>query len=139
MDNTNQNQPSTTPPPVIPESELKLPEEGVNGVTPAPAPKYAINPLLIGLLVLLLAVLAAVIIWGEQLIGLVLPEDTVELPPLPEEQARQDSADELSELEAEIDQSESELNALEQELNQMEAEIEASAAAEASATGTPAN
>lgn len=136
MDNNNQNPTQNTPPPVIPESELKLPEEGVNGVTPAPAPKHAINPLLIALLVLLLALLAAVIIWGEELIGLVLPEDTVELPPLPEEQAQPDQAAELMELEAEIGQSEAELNALEQELDQMEAEIEASAAAEASATTT---
>ncbi len=136
MDNNNQNPTPNTPPPVIPESELKLPEEGVNGVTPAPAPKHAINPLLIGLLVLLLAILGAVIVWGEELIGLVLPEETVELPPLPEESAERDAAADITELESEIDQNEAELNAIEQELLQMEAEIEAEAAATTSTATT---
>jgi|SRR5690606_17105891 len=138
MDNNNQNQ-SSNPPPVIPESELKLPEEGVNGVAPTPAPKHAINPLLIALLVLLLAILAAVIIWGEELIGMVFPGETVELPPLPEEQVERDDQTELMELEAEIEESEAALDALEQEMNQMEAEIEAGLGTETTATGTPSN
>lgn len=141
METPNQTQPPSTPtepqPPVIPESELKLPEEGLNGAAPAPEAKFAINPLLIVLLVMLLAVLGAVIIWGEEIIEMVLPAEESEIPmPAEEETVAEDTAAEITELEAEIDQNEAELNALEQELNQMEAEIEAEMDAEATTTGS---
>lgn len=138
MDNNNQKQPANTPP-VIPESELKLPDEGVDGVAPVPPPKHSINPLLVALLVLLLAILAAVIIWGEELIGLVFPGETVELPPLSEEQVGRDNLSEMTELEAEIEQNEAELDSLEQEMNQLETEINVELEAEATATGTVSN
>lgn len=136
MDN-NQNQPENniTTPPVIPQSELKLPEETVDGQTPPPKRKFLINPLLIALLVILLGLLAAVIIWGEQLVGMILPSEKVDLPPLPEETEEQPNDEaEVQQIEQEINQNEAELKALESDLEKMETEIEAEL--EASATTT---
>jgi|GEM_PF-2674907 len=70
--------------PFIPESEMKLPEESVaEGSSTTRSSGTGISILLIALLVFLLAILGIVIVWGEQIINLVLPDQTVELPPLP--------------------------------------------------------
>lgn len=133
----NQNNNNNTPPeaPLIPESEMKLPEESTNGVTSQATTKSRLfNPLLIALFVVLLAILAVVIIWGEQLIGMVLPEEEVELQPLPEEEQMSNDAAEIEQWESELD--EIDLSTLDEELNAIESEIEAEMEAEAEATTT---
>lgn len=136
MDNQPAPVPPTAPqPPVIPESEMKLPEEGIGGasVPAAPSSKHLVNPLLIALFVLLLAILAVVIIWGEALVGLILPADGTELTPI-------DTATTTSDA-AELEAAEQELKSvnfdeLEAEMNAIEAEIEAELNATSTATTT---
>lgn len=87
---TNKNTPAEVP--VIPESELKLPEEQFGG-TPAAAPANRFfTILLIGLLLLFLGLLLSVIIWGQQLVDFFMPQSgtdmsTEETPALSEEAA----------------------------------------------------
>lgn len=118
--------------PVIPESELKLPEESLNGAVQSPVTSARIvNPLLIVLLVVLLAVLAVVVIWGEQIIDIVMPatvsDTTMEMMPPTEEQAttsvETNAEMEVVEMEAELN--DSELEEFDAEMEAIEAEIEA--------------
>lgn len=127
MDNNNQNQP-----PQIPESEMKLPEEQFGDSAPAPeAGARTFSVVLVVLLVVLLAVLAAVIVWGEEILDLILPDTTMELPPLPEPEAGDATTEaEIEEIEAELE--EAELEEFDAELAAIEAELEA----ELSATTT---
>lgn len=126
----NNNTPNEAP--LIPESEMKLPEESVNGVPQKPLPKNQLfNPLLIALLVVLLAVLAAVIIWGEELIGMIWPQEAVELQPLSEEEMSNNDTAEIEQWESEID--EMDFSAMDEEMTSIEAEIEAEATASTTA------
>jgi len=125
----NNNTPNEAP--LIPESEMKLPEESLNGAPQKPVPKtHLFNPLLIVLLVVLLAILAAVIIWGEELIGMVWPQETVELQPLPEGEANNNEVREVEQWESEMDTMD--LNEIDSEMSSIEAEIEAEATATSS-------
>lgn len=125
----NNNTPSEAP--MIPESEMKLPEESLNGAPQTPAPKgHLFNPLLVALLVILLAILAVVIIWGEELIEIVWPQETAEPQPLPEGEVSNNEASEIEQWESEID--EMDLSGIETEMTSIEAEIEA----ETTATST---
>ncbi len=118
----NNNTPNEAP--LIPESEMKLPEESVNGVPQKPVPKnHLFNPLLITLLIVLLVILAAVIIWGEELIGMVWPQETVELQPLSEGEASNNEVSELEQWESEIDNMD--LSEIDAEMTSIEARIEA--------------
>ncbi len=126
----NNNIPNEAP--LIPESEMKLPEESVNGVPQKPVPKsHLFNPLLIALLVVLLVILAAVIIWGEELIGMVWPQEAVELQPLSEEEASNNEVNELEQWESEIN--EIDLSTVEAEMTSIEAGIEAETTASSTA------
>lgn len=134
MEQPNQNPPEA---PLIPESEMKLPEEPLGGAANTAAPsRHLFNPLLVALFVFLLVILAVVIIWGETLIGLVWPQDSVELPPLPEEQTA-NAADEARQWREEIDAVD--LSKMDADMNSIETAINAdlSAAATGSATTTP--
>lgn len=118
--------------PLIPESEMKLPEEQVGGIAPPPAPSsHLFNPILFGLLIVLLVILGVVIIWGEQLLNMVLPPENYEMPiePVTTEQPEESSATELQATEAELNQMnfedmDAELDAIEAS---MDAELEAGA------------
>jgi len=123
--------------PVIPESEMKLPEESVQGETQGSSPSARlVNPLLIVLLVVLLAILAAVIIWGEEIINTLMPtttpNNTMEVKPLEENQAtttnKTDMESDVADMEAEL--SESELDEFDAEMQAIEAEINAELDAE---------
>ncbi len=117
--------------PFIPESEMKLPEESVVGTAVAPeSSRHLFNPLLIALLVLLLAALAVVIIWGEDLIELVLPSAPIDQGPTMEEQARNAELDALTKTENDLEAID--LSQPEAQMNAIEAEI----IAEVNATGT---
>lgn len=125
----NNNTPNEAP--LIPESEMKLPEESLNGTPQKPVPKsHLFNPLLIALLVVLLVILAAVIIWGEELIGMVWPQEAVELQPLSEEDMTNNETNELEQWESEID--EIDLSGIDEDMAAIEAKIET----EATATST---
>ncbi len=131
--NNNPTTPETAPQaPLIPESEMKMPEDEY-GNKPAPevSSKHPVNPLFIVALILLLTVLAVVVIWGEELVGMFLPETTVELEPLPEatEMQGDTTETELSEMEREI--SEIDLSGIEEELDAIETEMDAELEAEA--------
>ena len=102
MDNnqekTNPSSNNSAPVPEIAESELKMPEDKFSGV-PEPTVKTRgpISPLLISLLVVSLALLGVVVVWGEEILDMIMPPtpgDTVyqddmmleeEVEPTPEE------------------------------------------------------
>ena len=117
----NNNQPAPQAP-EISESEMKMPEDqfGDKQVS-EPAPSHSVNPLFIVALILLLTILAVVVIWGEELVGMFMPETTVELEPLPE--GVENNETELSEMENEINQID--LSTMEAELDMIEAEMDA--------------
>lgn len=110
--------------PEIPESEMKMPEDQF-GNQPAPesTSKYVINPLFVVALILLLTILAIVIIWGEELVAMFLPETTVELEPLPEAGSFEAVETELNDTENQLN--EIDISATEANLNAIEAEMEA--------------
>ena len=122
--NTNNQVPS------IPESEMKLPEEQFGEAAPAAEPKTssAWTIALFLLLVVLLAALAVVVIWGEELIDMVLPAETVEITPMPETPNNDAAAAApIENIEAELN--EIDFTEMESELDAIEAEIEAGATA----------
>ncbi|MEX0913257.1 MAG: hypothetical protein WDZ56_01865 [Candidatus Paceibacterota bacterium] len=123
--NNNQPTPQSTPQaPEIPESEMKLPEEQFgNQPLAEKAPKHYVNPLLIVGVILLLTALAIVVIWGEELIGMFLPDSTVQLEPLPEAEEVNATETELEEMERELE--EMDMSSFEEELDTIEAEMEA--------------
>lgn len=127
----NNNQTPAPQAPEIPESEMKMPEDQFGDRPVAePAPKHAVNPLFIVALILLLTILAVVIIWGEELVEMFLPETTVELEPLPEatEMEDENTEAELNEMERELN--EMDLSDMEEDLNMIEAEMDAELEAE---------
>ncbi len=75
--------------------------------------------------------MAVVVIWGEELVGMFLPETTVELEPLPEATEMQDDTaeTELNEMERELNQID--LSGMEEELDAIEAEMDAELETEA--------
>lgn len=131
MDN-NQNKPAAAPVPKIAESDLKLPQENLSRV-PTPAPeKGPVSHLLIILLVVVLAMLGAVIFWGDEILDLVMPisepemtQETVKLqeqtptPVTPEQ--------DIANIEAEASSTEMEMSEVDEELNSIEAELNAEA------------
>jgi hypothetical protein len=120
--------------PIIPESQMKFPDESAGGPPPPDTNRHGFNPWLIGLLVILLILLAVAVIWGEEIVGMILPEETAEFT-LPPDTAEQSDADDLNALEAEIDDTDwSELDA---EMDAIEAEINAEM--EATSTAGTAN
>lgn len=131
------NNAPVNPVPVIPESEMKLPVENFGDAATAPEKKSSVwTVLLLILLVLLLGILTVVVIWGKEIVDMVLPVATVEdtmtsdltptlkVEPTPEE----DIAAVESELEG-ID-----LEAMDAELNAIEAELDAEVSASTTAT-----
>lgn len=120
----NNNQ-STPQAPEIPESEMKLPEDQFgNQPMPEPAPSHSVNPLFIVALILLLTVLAVVIIWGEELVGMFLPESTVQLEPLPEPKQSEVTEADLEDIGREIDQTDVS-STTEEETSSIEAQMNA--------------
>jgi hypothetical protein len=129
----NNNQPTPQPAPQAPEiseSEMKMPEDqfGDKQVS-EPAPSHSVNPLFIVALILLLTILAVVVIWGEELVGMFMPDTTVELEPLPE--GVENNETDLTEMENELN--EIDLSTMEAELDMMEAEMDAELEAESEA------
>ena len=134
----NNNNPENNQVPNIPESEMKMPEEQFGQNAPVAESKHVFNPLLFGLLIILLVILALVVIWGEQLVELVWPTEIDNSTPTPiEEPAPQNdsAANELQSIEAELN--EVDFTDIENDLDAIEAEIEAEASAGASTTTTP--
>lgn len=126
MDNNNTLQNQV---PVIPESEMKLPEEQYQDATPTPAKEKSIGTvLLILLVVLLMAATAAVIFYGEELVNMILPAEEVEtpMPPMDTPPPENEEAN-IENMEAEIENMD--FSDMESELNEIEAEIEAEATA----------
>lgn len=113
---------------------MKLPEEQFGQPQRSAAPARHFSPWLIGLLVVLLGLLIAVIVWGEQLIGLFLPEPVVELPPLPPEETAAVTESDIDEIESAIGQAN--FFDMEAELNAIDAELSAGLAEAASSTAT---
>ena len=113
---------------------MKLPEEPVAGSQAVPDPgRHWFHPLMIVLLVILLAALAAVVIWGEEIVNMILPSEETELTPLPEATGPSD-ADELNSLEAEMD--DTNWSEFESDMNAIEASIEAGLESTTTATTT---
>ena len=119
--------------PSIPESEMKLPDEQYQETNPEPvAKKSAWTAVLLVLVVVLLAAMTAVIVWGEELVNMILPPEAVETPMPPSDTPPPETeAATIEDIEAEIE--DIDFTAMEAELNDIEAEIEA----ESSATATP--
>ena len=118
----NINQTPAPKAPVIPESEMKMPEDQFSDTTGTePAPSHSINPLLIVALILMLTVLAVVVIWGEELVGMLLPEATVELESMPGDDGNTEA--ELNEMENELNQMD--FSDMEENLDGIEAEMDA--------------
>lgn len=127
MDNNNPNNQV----PTIPESEMKLPEEQYQETNLEPAgKKSAWTVVLLVLVVVLLAAMTAVIVWGEELVNLILPPEEVEMP-APMEEPAETEEENIENIEAELE--DIDFTEMEAELDDIEAEIEA----EASATTTP--
>lgn len=129
--NNNQLTPQA---PEISESEMKMPEDQF-GDKPVsePAPSHSVNPLFIVALILLLTILAVVVIWGEEIVGMFLPETTVKLEPLPaavESDKTQTGFDEMEKQLNEVD-----LSNMDEQLNTIEVQMDGELKAE-SATGT---
>lgn len=134
MDN-NQTTPAPAPVPKIEESELKLPQENLSTL-PKPEPaKGPISPLLIILLMIALALLGAVIVWGEEILDLVMPlpadaptSETVKLQEATTTTERTLTPEEdMAKIEAEASSTESEMAEMDKELNSIEAELNAEA------------
>lgn len=133
---TNNQETTTSQAPQIPESEFKLPEEqmGESSAGKEKSP-YAVNPIFVALLLILLAILAVLLIWGEQLIGMLIPTTAVTLPPLPEEvtPAENESVspygksddEEITSIEAGLDAEAENLGTLDAEMEEIEAEFNA--------------
>jgi flagellar basal body-associated protein FliL len=127
MDNNNPNNQI----PSIPESEMKLPEEQYQETNMEPAAKKSPwTVVLLVLIVLLLGAMAAVIVWGEELVNLILPPEQIEMP-APIEERVVTEEENVEDIETELE--DMDFTDMEAELNEIEAEIEA----EASATTTP--
>lgn len=134
MDNNQPNQ-APAPVPKIDESELKLPQENLSTL-PKPEPaKGPVSPLLIILLVIALALLGAVIVWGEEILNLVMPlpaeptpTETVKLEETPEQTEQPLTPEEdMAKIEAEASSTESDMAEVDKELNAIEAELDAEA------------
>lgn len=133
MDN-NQTNPAPAPVPKIEESELKLPQENLSTL-PKPEPvRGPISPLLIILLVIALALLGAVIVWGEEILDLVMPipadaptTETVKLQEATTTERTLTPEEDMAKIEAEASSTESEMSEMDKELNSIEAELNAEA------------
>lgn len=66
-------EPTNTPAPVVPENELKMPEEQFGARTAPAEPSRLLIPLLVTLLVILLGVLGAFVLFGDQILGYFMP------------------------------------------------------------------
>lgn len=128
MDNNNNPTPANQVP-LIPESEMKLPEEQFKEGNPAPVAKKSLGTIILLVLVaLLLGVMAAVIFWGEEILNLVLPPEPVEVTTPMEEPAPEATEEQsIDDMESEIENMD--FTEMENELNEIEAEIEAEATA----------
>jgi hypothetical protein len=73
-------EPTNTPAPAVPESELKMPEEQFGARTAPAEPSRLLIPLLVTLLVLLLGVLGAFVLFGDQILGYLMPTSSTETP-----------------------------------------------------------
>ncbi|OGG85537.1 hypothetical protein A2392_02040 [Candidatus Kaiserbacteria bacterium RIFOXYB1_FULL_46_14] len=130
MDN-NQNQQPAKPVPEIPQGELKMPVESVpTQSATAPSPKHHVSPFLVILFVFSLALLGVAIVWGAQIIDILMPAaETPVLEPATdiktEAQTPPTTEQEITNIEAEAAATEAELSASESELDAIEAEIEA--------------
>jgi hypothetical protein len=116
--------------PIIPESQMKMPDEAAGGPPPPDTNRHGFNPWLIGLLVILLVMLAVAVIWGEEIVGMLIPEESAEFTPPPETAEQSDTKD-LNDLESEIE--DTDWSELEADMAAMEAEINAEVGATSTA------
>lgn len=133
-DETKTNTPGAVP--NIPESEMKLPEEQF-GTTTEPKKESGsfINPLLIVLLVILLGMLGTVIVWGNDLLDLLLPTETNDGEVMIEDSSPEEdtnnledetlSAEEIEAMEEDAAKMDAEMQAMDQDLAEIEAEMDA--------------
>lgn len=127
------NTPNNNEVPLIPEDQIKLPEEQFgNAPAPEPVSGRAFNPLLIILLILLLALLGVVVVWGQDLLDLAFPENITSLPTETTPVVTEES--EIATMEAELDSID--MSAMEKEMNAIEAEINAEINATSTAGST---
>lgn len=130
----DQNQPGNVPKmqeaaPVVPESELKMPEQEFTGQAPVPdAPKSrTLLYVLVAIFVLLLAVLGALLLYGEELMELIIPQEPTVQPlpaePMPEETAATTTIEDLAAMEAALEGTD--LSEFDAELEAIDAELEA--------------
>lgn len=81
MDTNPNNTPNETP--SVPPEELKMPEEQFGPVESQSRASGALIPLMVGILILLLGVLAALIFWGEEIMGILQPAPETVPDPIP--------------------------------------------------------
>lgn len=131
---TNNSNKENNQVPSISESELKLPDEQFGEQSPVPAPKSHFNPLLFGLLIALLVIMSLVVIWGEQLINLVLPPENTEPATITEtEEVPPETAgtqQDLSDIESELN--EMDFSTIDNELDAIGTQLETEASSSAS-------
>lgn len=129
------NQPQTEQPTINPD-ELKMPEEHFGATEPPSRSSSAFIPLLVGILIILLIVLGALVVWGEDLIQMIQPDGgadteatavatTTETATTTEETAPEDS---LAEIESDLESTDFE--SIDAELEAIDAELNASSTAE---------
>lgn len=134
MDNDQNPVPQT---PSVPETEMKMPEEQVIAPQPEARGRRAFIPLLVGVLVLLLGILGALLVWGDEIIDTFMPVDTAEDvsltpatstdPAVTDTDASETEAD-LSAIEAELEGED--FSEFEAEMSALDAELAATSTAE---------
>lgn len=135
----NTNQPNEQQPQQpIAEDEMKMPEEQFGARSDAPQSSSPLVPILVALLIVLLVALGALVVWGDEIMGVLMPAE-----PAPAEEAAtstdasatddasSDTAGTYGDIEAELEATD--LSELDAELEAIEAELESDATATSSA------
>ncbi|MEX0918090.1 MAG: hypothetical protein WDZ93_02950 [Candidatus Paceibacterota bacterium] len=113
----NQPQPEQNQAPDISDAELKMPEEQFGESEPVKEGRGMLVPLLILLILALAGILGALVLWGEELMGIILGEQTPE-----QEEAMESTATTSDEMTA--DTTGAETAATQPDFNAIEAELE---------------
>lgn len=122
---TNNNEIQNNQPPEIPESELKLPEEQFNGnFSNQQSNKNKISVLFVIVMLILLSCLVVLVVWGEQLINMLLPQPSLETGLFNNEMMIEEEPSNQASIESEVNSIESELEIESQNLDQFDAEMD---------------
>lgn len=129
---TNQSQSAPEQQP-IDDAELKMPEEQFGHVREKTSATSALVPVLIGFLIILLVLLGALVVWGEEIMGMLGPDISTPAPVVETsseteatttEEAATTPAETPADLEAELE--ETTLADFDAELEAIDAELESS-------------